>query len=106
MKRRYAYRYGTKVQHILIRSMRRPLLLALFAATLIGCSGEKSSSYQGYVEGEYVYVASAVGGRLDRLFVQRGQNVEAKAPLFNLEAEQETAAKQQADEQIKAAQAQ
>jgi HlyD family secretion protein len=38
--------------------------------------------------------------------VQRGQTIEAKAPLFNLEAEQETAAKQQADEQLKAAQAQ
>ena len=38
--------------------------------------------------------------------MQRGQTVEAKAPLFELEAEQETAAKRQADEQLKAAQAQ
>jgi HlyD family secretion protein len=57
--------------------MRRALLLALLAGMLAGCSGEKSSSYQGYVEGEYVYVASALGGRLERLFVQRGQSVEA-----------------------------
>jgi len=85
--------------------MHRALAL-IVAATLCACSGEKPSSYQGYVEGEYVYVASAVGGRLERLFVQRGQTVEAKAPLFNLEAEQEAAAKQQADEQAKAAQAQ
>ena len=66
----------------------------------------KSSAYQGYVEGEYVHVASPVAGRLDKLQVQRGQTVEAKAPLFELEAEQELAAKQQADEQLNAAQAQ
>jgi len=38
--------------------------------------------------------------------VQRGQTVEAKARLFELEADQETAAKRQADEQLKASQAQ
>ncbi len=77
------------------------------AAALLGaCAPSGPPTYQGYVEGEYVHVASAVGGRLERLLVQRGQTIEAKAPLFNLEAEQETAAKQQADEQLKAAQAQ
>src|SRR5262245_17178863 len=84
----------------------RRLLPLLVPVALAGCSGEGPSGYQGYVEGEYVYVASAVGGRLERLLVQRGQTVEAKAPLFALEAEQETAAKRQADEQLKATQAQ
>ena len=81
------------------------LALSIASAALVACSGDKTASYQGYVEGEYVHVAPAVGGRLDRLLVQRGQTIEAKTPLFNLEAEQETAAKQQADEQLKAAQA-
>jgi HlyD family secretion protein len=73
---------------------------------LCGCSSDKPSTYQGYVEGEYVHVASPVGGRLERLMVQRGQTIDAKAALFKLEADEETAAKQQADEQLKAAQAQ
>ena len=79
-----------------------------FAAGLVmsGCSGEKSPAYQGYVEGEYVHVAPAVAGRLERLLVARGQTIEAKAPLFELESEEETAAKRQADEQLNAAQAQ
>ena len=81
------------------------LALSIAAAALSACSGDKTATYQGYVEGEYVHVASAVGGRLERLLVQRGQTIEAKTPLFNLEAEQETAVKQQADEQLKAAQA-
>ncbi|HEY6512279.1 MAG TPA: HlyD family efflux transporter periplasmic adaptor subunit [Burkholderiaceae bacterium] len=78
-----------------------------FAALALGaCSAERPASHQGYVEGEYVHVASAVAGRLEKLLVQRGQTIDAKAPLFTLEAEAETAARQQADEQLKAAQAQ
>ena len=83
----------------------RAALLAL-ACLVPACSGEKPAPYQGYVEGEYVHVASPVGGRLERLLVQRGQTVAAKAALFELESEQEAAAKRQADEQVKAAQAQ
>jgi len=70
-----------------------------------GCSNDRST-FQGYVEGEYVYVASPVGGRLEQLFVERGQTIEAKTNLFKLEADEETAAKQQADEQLRAAEAQ
>ena len=85
---------------------RRFLALSVVPAIFWSCSGETPSTYQGYVEGEYVHVASPVGGRLERLLVQRGQTVEAKARLFELEADQETAAKRQADEQLKASQAQ
>jgi len=73
---------------------------------LCGCSGSKTVGYQGYVEGDYVNVASPMAGRLERLLVQRGQTVAAKAPLFALDTELELAAKQQADEQFNAAQAQ
>jgi len=81
------------------------IVAGVVAALLAACSGEKSPAYQGYVEGEYVNVASPVAGRLDKLLVLRGQTVEAKAPLFRLESEQELAAKQQADEQRNAAEA-
>jgi HlyD family secretion protein len=76
------------------------------AVLLSGCSGSKTVGYQGYVEGDYVNVASPLAGRLEKLLVQRGQTVEAKAPLFALDIEQELSAKQQADEQLNAAQAQ
>jgi HlyD family secretion protein len=85
---------------------RATLALSSVTVVLLACSGDKPSTYQGYVEGEYVHVASAVGGRLERLLVQRGQTIEAKAPLFQLEDDQETAAREQAQEQFKAAQAQ
>ena len=54
---------------------------ALIAGFLAACSGDRSTGYQGYVEGEYVHVASAVGGRLERLLVERGQTVEAESAL-------------------------
>jgi len=82
------------------------LSVSIPALALLACSNDRPASYQGYVEGEYVHVASAVAGRLERLLVQRGQTIDAKAPLFNLDADAETAARQQADEQLKAAQAQ
>jgi HlyD family secretion protein len=80
--------------------------VAVCAITLFSGCSRAPQSFQGYVEGEYVYVASPVGGRLEQLFVQRGQTIEARAPLFRLDAEEETAARQQADEQLKAAEAQ
>jgi len=85
---------------------RAALALLIAALAVAGCSRDKPSGYQGWVEGEYVHVASAVGGRLERLFVQRGQSIEARAALFKLESEDEAAAKLHADEQLKASQAQ
>ena len=87
------------------RTLAHALVLLFAAAVLWSCS-DRPATYQGYVEGEYVYVASPVGGRLEHLFVQRGQTIASGAPLFHLEAIQETAAKEQADAQFKASEAQ
>ncbi len=79
---------------------------AAAVAVLAGCGNQDTSTYQGYVEGEFVYVASPVGGRLERLAVQRGQTVTGGAPLFVLESTDEAAARQQAAAQQQAAEAQ
>lgn len=88
--------------------MRPPslLTLTLVAALLAACSGDHPAGYQGYVEGEYVHLAAPVAGRLESLQVQRGQAVTAGARVFKLEATEESAAREQAEEQLKAAQAQ
>jgi HlyD family secretion protein len=79
----------------------------VFSGALLGACAEKTTeTYQGYVEGEYIYVASPLGGRLDQLTVRRGMTVEGGAPLFALESEKESAALQQAGAQLTAAQAQ
>jgi len=81
-----------------------PLLAVVLA--MAGCSGKQAPGYQGYAEGEFVHVASSVGGRLDRLLVDKGQRVSAGAPLFALESENEAAAYRQARQQLSAAEAQ
>ena len=60
---------------------------------LAGCGQRADDHVQGYVEGEFVYVASPLAGALETLSVQRGTNVPAGAPLFELEHAAETAAR-------------
>ena len=65
---------------------------AALGVALAGCSRELAGDFQGYVEGEFVHVATSGAGRLERLPVARGDRVAAGAPLFSLEAESEQAA--------------
>ncbi|MBP0606784.1 MULTISPECIES: HlyD family secretion protein [Burkholderia] len=87
---------------------RWPLALGAAVALLAGCGRQtdRTPTYQGYVEGEFVYLSSSQSGTLTQLSVERGQAVAAGAPAFSLEAVNETAALQQARHQFDAARAQ
>ena len=82
----------------------RVALLSL--VLLAACSGKPRATFQGYAEGDFVYLSSSQPGRLDRLNVARGEQVAAGAPLFTLESVQEQAAQRQAQHQLEVAQAQ
>jgi len=84
---------------------RRLLVIALLAAAA-GCDSPKNDTLQGYAEGEYVRVGAPYAGTLVRLDVQRGSSVPAGAPLFALEAENESAARREAEDRLGTAQAQ
>jgi HlyD family secretion protein len=85
----------------------REIAYAVCAALILSaCSQTSKDTFQGYVEGEFVFMASSQAGRLDKLAVQRGQQVAANAPLFLLEATDEAAARDQAAQQLAAAEAQ
>ena len=60
---------------------------------IVGCNRTpaESNMVQGYVEGEFVYIAAPLPGRLETLFVQRGAQVKGGDPLFELEDVQEKA---------------
>jgi len=87
----------------------RALLIILFLAAVIGGGGYYLSrkedggekSYAGYGEGELVYVAAPIGGQLQDLSVQRGDEATKGAPLFSLEREQERAARAEAEENLR-----
>jgi HlyD family secretion protein len=80
------------------------MLSLAFAALLVGgCSRSGSRHWQGYLEGDFVYVSSPIAGRLDTLAVEKGARVPKGAPLFELEHAAEAAALNQADQQLQAA---
>ena len=80
-------------------------VLMLGTTLLLGCNHNEPVTYQGYVEGEFVRVASPFSGTLEKLQVQRGQIIAAGAPLFVLEQESEAAARREAEERVRAAEA-
>jgi HlyD family secretion protein len=71
-------------------------LVLTVGSVLSGCNQPSSDLLQGYVEGEYVYIASPYGGALVSLSVRRGTQVSAGDPLFALEETSEKAARDEA----------
>ena len=84
------------------------IVLALLATTftLSACSPTPSKSWSGYVEGEYLYISSPLGGRIESLNVQAGQDVAQNAALFSLDKEAENANVEEATARAQAAKAQ
>lgn len=73
---------------------------------LCGCGEAPSSgAYQGYAEGEFVNLASPFAGQLQKLLVRRGATVGEGQPLYVLEQANETAARLEAEERLKSAEA-
>src|SRR5690242_6614295 len=85
--------------------MKRLAALALAALSLGACQRAPNDGFQGYIEGEFVLLASPYAGQLQKLYVRRGDSVAAGAPAFALEQENERAARLQAEEQLRNAQA-
>lgn len=84
---------------------RTAALAASCAAFLTGCAPEDRIEIQGYVEGEFVHVASPFAGKLEKLGVQRGDRVEAGVLLFELENTAEQAARMEAERRLAQAEA-
>lgn len=80
-------------------------ILALAAVFIGGCSQSPSDVFQGYVEGEYVYVGSPLGGTLTNLAVARGDEVKSGQLLFILERGSEGDALKSAEDNLTQARA-
>ncbi len=87
------------------RGYNRKALLGIGAALtlaclLVGCGRQDLNRVQGYVEGEFVYVASPQAGQLESLYVQRGTQAKAGDRLFALDPMPEDAARDEAKRQL------
>src|SRR5216110_3391959 len=81
----------------LVRILSGAAFLLLVPFFIGSCSDRPNDRFQGYVEGEFVYVASPLAGQLETLSVQRGQQVTSGQPLFALDETAEKAARDMAE---------
>ena len=79
--------------------------LAVLLGTLTGCNEDDPNRVQGYVEGEFVYVAAPSAGALESLAVQRGTQVKAGDRLFVLDPLPERAVRDEAERKLAMAKA-
>ena len=76
------------------------LALAMALCVLAGCSQAQNDVLPGYVEGDFVYVASMLAGRLDVLSAVKGGRIKAGDPLFMLEHDYEQKALDMAEAEL------
>ena len=76
--------------------MSRKLIAAVALLALSACGAERDRVVNGYVEGDYVYVAAPEGGWLTELLVSRGKSVKVGEPLFTLDSDAQLALRNQA----------
>lgn len=60
-------------------------ILTFLSCILLGCGRQTQDHYQGYVEGELIFLASPYGGVLEKLFVERGETINKGALIFKLD---------------------
>lgn len=85
---------------------RKIILLTSLPLLLIACKEKNVPGWSGYAEGDYVYISAPLGGRLEQIKVQAGQQVSKDALLFSLDAEAENAARDEAQARLLSARAQ
>lgn len=79
-------------------------ILVIWASLAAGCSREPATPpLQGYVEGEFALISATTTGRLEKLHVRRGQQIEPGTLLFALEQRSETASVREATERVRSA---
>lgn len=79
-------------------SLRHAATALLAALALSGCAGDPAQTFQGWVEADLIFVSPDETGRVETLSVREGDQIEAGAPLFTVDADL-----QQADLQMQQA---
>ena len=99
-------RSGFSLNTVKLKNVLLSSALGLAIAFLAGCSQNSPNQFQGYIEGEYVYVAAPLGGALTNLAVARGDSVTNGQLLFVLERQSEADALAQTEKNLAQAKAQ
>jgi HlyD family secretion protein len=89
----------------MIRTLGRSARIALAVGVCLGCTKPDPNRVQGYVEGEFVYVASPYAGAVETLSVERGARVKPGDALFALDPKPQKAARDEAARRVAQARA-
>ncbi|HDK16378.1 MAG TPA: HlyD family efflux transporter periplasmic adaptor subunit [Nitrospirae bacterium] len=79
----------------IMRSVKVAIAISLIVAAS-ACNKDSQNVYQGYIEGDYLYISSSVGGNVEKILAGKGDRVDTGALLFELDAEPERASYQEA----------
>jgi HlyD family secretion protein len=69
-------------------------------ATAASCHRSEKVPFLGYVEGDYLYIAAPLAGRVESVAVEKGSTVEAGTRLFSLERTAEEASLAEAEHRL------
>lgn len=84
--------------------MRLGLIVTLTCCFVISGCGDSEKPFQGYIEGQNLYMSSPYSGILQQLSVNRGQRVQQGTPLFHLDPDPEAIQLKQAEKELLQAQ--
>ena len=70
-----------------------------------GCTNQERDRLQGYVEGEFVYIAAPFAGALESLQVQRGAQVHVGGPIVLVDSTSEKSVRDEAERRLAQARA-
>jgi HlyD family secretion protein len=90
-----------KIKAIWIRAAVTTATVILFT----GCNRSDPGHVQGYIEGEFVYIASPFSGSLKSLSVQKGQEIKTGDALFSLDNTSEQSVRDEAARRLDQARA-
>ncbi|MFA6293326.1 MAG: HlyD family efflux transporter periplasmic adaptor subunit [Victivallales bacterium] len=79
----------------------RVFALSLVILILFGCGRRGLDYFPGYLEGEFLFISAQFTGKLEKLPVDRGQNVKDGDLLFSLEKTEELEQQKQSEARLK-----
>lgn len=70
-----------------MKGVSRGILVAVLGLSLAACGNGHETTFQGWIEGVFVFVGPDEAGRVETMRVREGDAVKADAPLFSVDAE-------------------
>ncbi|KPJ67365.1 MAG: hypothetical protein AMJ43_03625 [Coxiella sp. DG_40] len=83
-----------------MRFSRKIVFILLIALSVVSCTKTKQAEVQGYIEGRYTYLSSALSGRLEKLVISRGDKVRTSDLIFMLDQQPEADQLKQAQKNL------